>query len=367
MITTELLVVTLLELLIAGGFLLLYPRISRRGLIFGVYVGESASDGLQARAIRRGWDLGVLACVAASIATTYLVYRLGPPPALAAVPLCVLLLGAVLVYLRAYHRAHALAQTVPPPLAAAPLIPPPPALSWLALVTFAVGLAGGLVALAYTWSHYQALPALVPIHFGFSGAPDGWKAKSFTTVMLLPLMTLVMGVGLSGLVYLVTRAKRGLRYPDDGRSLAAQLRFRNAVAVLLAGAAVLVTVLLACISVGSVRVGLGLATKLSPAVPVAGVLLIAWALAGTLTIAVRFGQGGARLEQPARAPLTDGLADNRHWVLGVFYVNRDDPSLLVERRFGLGYTINFGNPRAVALTVLFFGALLGLTLAALLS
>jgi len=71
---------------------------------------------------------------------------------------------------------------------------------------------------------------------------------------------------------------------------------------------------------------------------------------GGVYLALRYGQGGARLEKArADTPLTDGLADNRRWVLGMFYVNRDDPSFLVERRFGIGYTINFGNPKAVAL------------------
>ena len=367
MIVTELIVATLLEVLFVGGFMLLYPRIARRGLLFGVYVGESASESPQARAIRRGWDLGVLACVLAGLATAYLVYSLGPPPAFAATPLFVLLLGGVVVYLWAYHHARGLTQPGPPPLAVAPLTPSAPTSSWLAVVTLTVGLVGGIVALAYTWRHYHALPALVPVHFGFSGAPDGWKPKTFASVMLLPLMTLVMGVGLGGLIYLVAHAKRGLRYPDEGRSLAAQLRFRGAVTVLLGGAALLVTVLLTFLSVFSVRIGLGLASKQPPVVPIAGGLLLAWALVGTLLIAVRFGQGGARLEQPTGAPLTNGLADNRHWILGVFYVNRDDPSLLVERRFGLGYTINFGNPRAVAFLVLFFGAVLGLAIAALLS
>lgn len=28
---------------------------------------------------------------------------------------------------------------------------------------------------------------------------------------------------------------------------------------------------------------------------------------------------------------------------GVFYVNRDDPALFVPKRYGIGYTLNFGN------------------------
>jgi uncharacterized membrane protein len=29
---------------------------------------------------------------------------------------------------------------------------------------------------------------------------------------------------------------------------------------------------------------------------------------------------------------------------GIFYANPDDPALLVPKRSGLGYTLNFGNP-----------------------
>ena len=37
----------------------------------------------------------------------------------------------------------------------------------------------------------------------------------------------------------------------------------------------------------------------------------------------------------------------------MFYVNRDDPAWLVEKRFGVGYTVNFANPRSwIALGVL---------------
>ena len=33
----------------------------------------------------------------------------------------------------------------------------------------------------------------------------------------------------------------------------------------------------------------------------------------------------------------------------MFYINREDHALLVPRRFGLGWTLNFGNPSAAIL------------------
>jgi len=36
----------------------------------------------------------------------------------------------------------------------------------------------------------------------------------------------------------------------------------------------------------------------------------------------------------------------------IFYSNPDDPALLVPKRFGIGYTLNFGNPWCWAVIVL---------------
>ena len=37
--------------------------------------------------------------------------------------------------------------------------------------------------------------------------------------------------------------------------------------------------------------------------------------------------------------------DERYWYGGVFYNNPDDPAIFVPKRFGLGWTVNLGNPK----------------------
>jgi uncharacterized membrane protein len=129
---------------------------------------------------------------------------------------------------------------------------------------------------------------------------------------------------------------------------------------------VTVRAMLTTLSVGAIRVGLGVSPGLPAAMWVLTVLLVVLAVGGSIYLALRYGQGGSRLEQTAAsAPLTNGLADNRHWILGSFYVNREDPSILIEHRFGLGYTLNFGNGKAVALLVAFLGLFIGLVVVAL--
>jgi uncharacterized membrane protein len=111
---------------------------------------------------------------------------------------------------------------------------------------------------------------------------------------------------------------------------------------------------------------------------VAGLLILA-------VVAVRVGQGGSRLSGFSPVPVRDArlsrvspvpvrdarqslvgpgsgsgpgpgpdcssLArtdrdDDRFWKAGLFYVNRDDPSVMVGNRFGIGWTFNFGNRTA---------------------
>jgi uncharacterized membrane protein len=354
--------------LLIGGLPLLYPRIARRGLLFGVYVGEECWNGEEARRITRAWQIGMVLWSLAGAGLGigfFLWYRSAIAMAIVMTVLPLALsVGALILYLWAYLRARALAAPgVPPP--AATILTAPEAPSMLPAIVIVVGILCGIYAVSYAALHYAELPARVPTHFGPSGRPDAWRPKSFWTVMLLPLLTLIMGSGLGMMALLISRAKRALRFPKTQISAEAQMRFRKAFTRFMCLIAFVVTAMLTVASVGSIRVGLGLDAGLSPLMMVIGVSLMVLAIGGILYLLLHYGQGGSRLERSAgNAPLTNGLADNRYWVLGAFYVNRDDPSIFVERRFGFGYTINFGNWKAVAFFAAFIILILALAAAA---
>jgi uncharacterized membrane protein len=349
------------QVVVVAGILLVLPRIMRRGLLFGVYIGETHADGDEARDITRGWYVGTIAALVAGIVAGVAVDAEFPgTPAGPVASLFGLLVLVPFVYLRAYLRARAIGVAHPVPESealAGPDLPADP--TWPALA-IAVGLVCGTLAIAYAALNYDRMPERVPTHFGPSGRPDRWAPRSFWAVMALPVATLTMGVALGVVAWLTAHAKRAVRARDRGVSVAAQLRFRSAMTRFLSGVGILTTLLLMLLSIGAVRVGVGAAAGLPNVVmwPALG-LLLAYSLGGSFYLMFRYGQGGARLEREAgRAPLTDGLADNSRWVLGMFYVNRDDPALLVEKRFGLGYTVNFGNPVAVGLLALLLLAIL---------
>jgi uncharacterized membrane protein len=67
--------------------------------------------------------------------------------------------------------------------------------------------------------------------------------------------------------------------------------------------------------------------------------------------------------QPGRPTSTDASdRDIGHWVAGIFYVNRENPHLLVPKRLGAGWTFNYAHPIARLLTV-GLSVLLGLIVA----
>ena len=48
-----------------------------------------------------------------------------------------------------------------------------------------------------------------------------------------------------------------------------------------------------------------------------------------------------------RSPTPDVFRDDdRYWYGGFLYNNPDDPAMFVPRRFGLGWSLNFGHPQA---------------------
>jgi uncharacterized membrane protein len=48
------------------------------------------------------------------------------------------------------------------------------------------------------------------------------------------------------------------------------------------------------------------------------------------------------LRNLAGASMLGGISEAKYWYLGFIYVNPSDPSLFVEKKSGMGYTINFG-------------------------
>lgn len=207
---------------------------------------------------------------------------------------------------------------------------------------------------------YPGLPARLSAGLG----SDHHVHKSIVTAFAFVVGQLYVTALWTGMMLLIYRSRPDIESADAAESTRRYRRFlaANTRALLTLMALVNVTLLLATLPRWQVYRLSGIASAL-PVLPfVAGLVIFA-------VVAVRVGQGGSRLPRlspviyirearlarvgagpsvdPGRgSPARTDRDDDRFWKAGLFYVNRDDPSVMVGTRFGIGWTFNFGNRTA---------------------
>jgi uncharacterized membrane protein len=182
-------------------------------------------------------------------------------------------------------------------------------------------------AAIFLQANWLRLPNRFPIHWGIGGTPDRWAERNWRGVdgpLLAGLMVIAL---LHVLGYMIVAASPRGRSAETADWTA---RFRRANLRLIVGMGCTLAVLFAVLALNPY-----LARGDALAVP-------AWLMVGAvLAVTAGFVWPIVRISQEPGSG-SDGTPDEC-WKLGQIYYNPNDPALLVEKRFGVGYTINFGN------------------------
>lgn len=189
--------------------------------------------------------------------------------------------------------------------------------------------------------HYDQLPNRVPIHWGPNGQPDVFREKTWFTAHVNVYILFIMQCMLLGINYFVKRSGIRLSATHTATSRIRQLAFRKYSSWLLFFVSITSTILISFLHLTSFSPSFN-HSVLMIAAPIGFLVAI---LLATGLYAVKIGQGGSRIrlvEEEAKEGVTD-VDDDRFWKLGIFYVNLNDPSVFVEKRFGVGWSINYGN------------------------
>ena len=319
----------------------LMPRLTRPDLYFAVTVPAEFRDTAEGCSILKRYRIEVMFFGALALLIVLAAIQISEPdylPAVIMAALCLMGAGFFLAYYRA--RARVLPHAVAPvTLREAVLVPREAHLpgGWVVQFPPFALLAGAAVWLHL---HWDQIPQTFPVHWGANGQPNNWAPRSFTGVYG-PLLTGALLCGLMAfLAYALLRWSRPIRV--GGRAGEGERRFRFVVVSILVAAEYLLAATFlwtALLPLSNQQAG-----------PPGFIPMLALALAFTVITVVlmmRTGQGGMRLPGAApvpaeAAPVGDRTPD-KYWKLGLFYVNRNDPALFVEKRFGIGYTINFGH------------------------
>ena len=303
------------------------PRLSRPDILFSVTVPDAFVAGAGRTLVSRYRAIAGSGA-AAALAIILLLPAPRPDSGLAALLMMSVVAGHMIVAIAAWLWAHrkVRAHAVPPSdVRVASLVPRDTSLPGGTL--FAIGPFAILLATALLVYRYRV------------DAPDGPDTiESFGPLAVGAVFVAMM------LTIAVSMARRTRQVAVDGPAAAAEQRFRrvNVLVAVLSGYAM--AIMLSASTVESIP-AFGDAVSSRAWLVVLPVMLFNF---GVIFWMFRVGQGGQRAVAPAARQDVHGDATPDHaWKAGgLVYFNPHDPAMWVEKRFGLGYTLNMGNSRA---------------------
>ncbi|GAA1975490.1 DUF1648 domain-containing protein [Catenulispora subtropica] len=337
-------------IVLIGGLTLLTPLMTPRTVQFGVRIpAERAGDPAVAGA-RRGYRLGIVAVTVVAVLAAQFVAT-GTVARLSGVAIEVAGTFAVYLVARAHvaaakHEGRWFEGLKQVAVADTALRTRPDRFPW------EWGLPAAVIVVAtvvFGTIRYPHMPDRLVTHYDFSGHPTSFTDKTFVSAFA----PVGVQIAISALIVVLTRVTVRGKATLDVQDPQAAARHRRFVAVmarclLLFAAAISLTLALAALTMWDVigSTGWSLALLVAP---------VALATIGLVAVFVRVGQGGSRLHldetEHAGAAAPSGTVnrdDDSLWKAGVFYFNRDDPAVWIQKRFGVGWTVNWARPAALA-------------------
>ncbi len=191
---------------------------------------------------------------------------------------------------------------------------------WFGLLSTLLLLAGTATLLAL---RSQTIPERFPVHWGLDGQPNGWTDRSFGSIFGPLLFTFALIGGLGSLGELIVRSSPA----HEGRPV-----MIKTTRTILIACSWFVTILLCGISL------LPLSHNPTNLVPFLSIGAVVFSLGVVAYMAFR----AIRMERIIVA--SQNSIEGRFWKAGLFYFNPGDSALMVPKRQGFGYTLNFGRP-----------------------
>jgi len=339
----------------------LIPRLTRPDVYFAVTVPPEFRDSAEGCSILKRYRVEVTVFGVLALLVVLAAMRIPEPNYQAVVTLAGLFLQGVGVFLSYYRaRGRVLPHAAPPATVREAALAPREAHlpgGWLLQVPPFVLLAAAAIWLHLHWGQ---IPEVFPIHWGANGQPNNWATRSFTGVYGPLLIGTVLCALMAFLAYAMLRWSRLIRV--GGAAGEGERRFRLVVVSIVVATEYLLALMFVWTSL------LPISHKQTGPPGLIPMLVFSLGFAAaTVVLMVWVGQGGTRLVGSAAAgsgagaPVGDRTPD-KYWKLGLIYINRNDPALFVEKRFGMGYTVNFGHPGAWVFLAVLVGVFVAIIL-----
>ena len=193
---------------------------------------------------------------------------------------------------------------------------------------------------------YDRIPGTVTMQTNMQGEVTRTAEKSFRLILFAPVLQAVIALLMGFVYWMMLRTPPALDPDNPEKSSAQNAAFRYAWSAFIVFGGILLQLIFLFIPLSFAEL---IPRPLVVWIPLAatGLLVVA-----AIVLSVKTGQSGSRIRVgQTKAGTVINRDDDKYWKWGSFYVNKNDPALFVEKRFGVGFTINFGRPAAVAIFV----------------
>lgn len=185
----------------------------------------------------------------------------------------------------------------------------------------------------YAFMNYDKIPEMMPTHFNFQGIADGFTLKTKTSFFAqIGMQVIVMVIVYLGSIYSL-KARVKIDKNDSKSDIAHTIKYLNHLAsgsffILFAMA-----LLFSSISFGLVN------QEVNQMLVILSTVLLLVSIVPLLFTSYKLKKGNY---SDASYTIDD---DDKYWLLGGFYYNPDDPAAFVQKRFGIGWTVNLGSTK----------------------
>ena len=348
---------------VTGGLLAVTPWLMRRNECFAVTVPAGKQNDPRLVAIKRDYSkkMGVLTAVLSVLAAAFFAYYLGGASEVGeGLLVAVITLGTLLPIIvgfalmlsnrrkvqaiKAQDGWFAERQQVTAIVAEEEDVPGAISLAWnLLYLPILVG------TFALTLIFYPQMPDLIPMKVNFAGEVTSTMPKGPGVFAFPILFVAFMAACMVFSHWSIGRSKRPTDPSAPATSALAYGMFARANSVMIVASGLLLS---AVVGVGFVLSAVGVISleAMGALVAVLAILMVVAALA----ISLVYGQAGSKLHARMQGAEFDApllFDDDEHWILGIIYFNRDDASVFLPERFGIGWTLNMARPAAWGIVI----------------
>lgn len=213
-----------------------------------------------------------------------------------------------------------------------------------------------LIISILTLINYNSIPQLIPVHYNVSGVVDKVVEKgtiaAYMNLAGIPFMLVLMIFFFMFINNITVKSKSDLFSGKIKETIEKKLLFKKYVSI-FTWILALETLIIMAIPQICIIFNLSIEIMTIP------IIILFISIVIFLVMSYYLGQGGRNIKTNEEGE-ENYRDDDDKYILGALYYNKKDPALMVEKRIGVGWTVNLAHPLGKIVMILPFIIIVGM-------